>query len=69
MKVLIADGGTGGHIFPAIAIADELKRRKEVEAILFTGTPFGMETDIVPRRGYDLRLIHVGGLIGKGLVT
>lgn len=69
MKVLIADGGTGGHIFPAIAIADELKRRKEVEAILFTGTPFGLETDIVPRHGYDLRLIHVGGLIGKGLMT
>lgn len=69
MKVLIADGGTGGHIFPAIAIANELKSRKEVEAILFTGTPFGLEADIVPRHGYELRLIHVGGLIGKGLMT
>ena len=69
MKVLIADGGTGGHIFPAIAVADELKRRKEVNAILFTGTPFGLETKLVPRHGYELRLIQVGGLIGKGLVT
>jgi UDP-N-acetylglucosamine--N-acetylmuramyl-(pentapeptide) pyrophosphoryl-undecaprenol N-acetylglucosamine transferase len=69
MRVLIADGGTGGHIFPAIAIADELKRRKEVDGVLFTGTPNGMEVEIVPRHGYELRLIHVGGLIGKSLST
>jgi UDP-N-acetylglucosamine--N-acetylmuramyl-(pentapeptide) pyrophosphoryl-undecaprenol N-acetylglucosamine transferase len=69
MKVLIADGGTGGHIFPAIAVADELKKRPEVEAILFTGTPLGLESDIVPRHHYDLKLIHVGGLIGKSLFT
>lgn len=69
MRVLIADGGTGGHIFPAIAIADELRDRKEVEAVLFTGTPSGLERDIVPRHGYDLRMIHVGGLIGKNLFT
>src|SRR5262245_19497245 len=69
MNVLIADGGTGGHIFPAIAIADELKKRKEVDRVLFTGTPFGLETEIVPKHGYDLRLIRVGGLIGKGIGT
>lgn len=69
MNVLIADGGTGGHIFPAIAIADELKRRKEVDSVLFTGTPFGLESEIVPKHGYDLRLINIGGLIGKGVMT
>jgi UDP-N-acetylglucosamine--N-acetylmuramyl-(pentapeptide) pyrophosphoryl-undecaprenol N-acetylglucosamine transferase len=69
MRILIADGGTGGHIFPAIAVADELKSRKEVDAILFTGTPIGLESEILPRYGYDLRLIHVGGLIGKNLFT
>jgi UDP-N-acetylglucosamine--N-acetylmuramyl-(pentapeptide) pyrophosphoryl-undecaprenol N-acetylglucosamine transferase len=68
MKVLIADGGTGGHIFPAIAVADELKKRNDVESILFTGTPYGLESEIVPRHGYELRMIHVGGLIGKSLM-
>lgn len=69
MKILIADGGTGGHIFPAIAVADELKIRKEVEDILFTGTPLGLESDIIPKHHYHLKLIHIGGLIGKGVLT
>lgn len=69
MNVLIADGGTGGHIFPAIAIADELKRRKEVDSVLFTGTPYGLEAEIVPKHGYELQMIHVGGLMGKGMMT
>lgn len=67
MRVLIADGGTGGHIFPAIAVADELRKRENVEAILFTGTELGLEKDLVPRHGYELRLIRVGGLIGKSV--
>ena len=69
MKVLIADGGTGGHIFPALAVADELSKRPEVKGILFTGTPAGMESEIVPRHNYPLQLINVGGLIGKGWMT
>ncbi len=68
MKVLIADGGTGGHIFPAIAVADELKKRSDVESILFTGTPYGLESEILPRHGYELRMIQVGGLIGKSFM-
>src|SRR5262245_2720270 len=68
MKVLIADGGTGGHIFPAIAVANELKKRSDMESILFTGTPYGLESEIVPRHGYDLQMIQVGGLIGKSLM-
>jgi UDP-N-acetylglucosamine--N-acetylmuramyl-(pentapeptide) pyrophosphoryl-undecaprenol N-acetylglucosamine transferase len=69
LRILIADGGTGGHIFPAIAVANELQKRKEVEAILFTGTPAGLEGGIVPKHGYELQMIHVGGLIGKSLMT
>lgn len=68
MKVLIADGGTGGHIFPAIAVANELKKRNDVESILFTGTPYGLESEIVPRHGYELRMIEIGGLIGKSFM-
>src|SRR5215475_12980474 len=69
MRILIADGGTGGHIFPAIAVAQELEKRPEVERIVFTGTPLGLESEILPRYKYDLKLIHVGGLIGKGIIT
>jgi UDP-N-acetylglucosamine--N-acetylmuramyl-(pentapeptide) pyrophosphoryl-undecaprenol N-acetylglucosamine transferase len=69
MRILIADGGTGGHIFPAIAVADEMRRRKGVDSILFTGTKLGLEGEIVPRHDYELRLIRVGGLIGKSWMT
>jgi UDP-N-acetylglucosamine--N-acetylmuramyl-(pentapeptide) pyrophosphoryl-undecaprenol N-acetylglucosamine transferase len=69
MRVLMADGGTGGHIFPALTIADEFRRRDPGTAVLFTGTSAGLERDLVPRAGYDLKMIRVGGLIGKGLMT
>jgi UDP-N-acetylglucosamine--N-acetylmuramyl-(pentapeptide) pyrophosphoryl-undecaprenol N-acetylglucosamine transferase len=69
MRVLMADGGTGGHIFPALTVADELRKRDPNGAILFTGTTAGLEQELVPRHGYDLRFIRVGGLIGKGLIT
>jgi UDP-N-acetylglucosamine--N-acetylmuramyl-(pentapeptide) pyrophosphoryl-undecaprenol N-acetylglucosamine transferase len=69
MRVLMADGGTGGHIFPALTLADELRRRDPEGAVLFTGTSAGLERDLVPRRGYDLKMIRVGGLIGKSLMT
>jgi UDP-N-acetylglucosamine--N-acetylmuramyl-(pentapeptide) pyrophosphoryl-undecaprenol N-acetylglucosamine transferase len=69
MKLLIADGGTGGHIFPALAVADEFTRRPGAQGVLFTGSPTGMESDIVPRHHYPLKLIEVGGLIGKSWLT
>ena len=58
---MIAGGGTGGHIIPALAIADELKARGTAE-ILFVGTARGLESRLVPQAGYRLELIRVGQL-------
>ena len=68
MRVLIAGGGTGGHIIPALAIADELKAVYGAE-ILFVGTPRGLESRLVPQAGYPLRLIKVGQLNNVSLMT
>jgi len=62
ISVIIAGGGTGGHIFPGIAVAQEFKRRDAEAAILFVGTARGLETKIVPREGFELKLIEVAAL-------
>ena len=62
MRVIIAAGGTGGHIYPGIAIAREFKRRDANAEILFVGTPRGLESKIVPREGFTLEMISVGAL-------
>ena len=67
MKVIMTGGGTGGHIYPAIAIAEEIKRRDTDAEIIFVGTNHGMEKDIVPRYGYELKFITVSGLNRKKL--
>ena len=69
MKLLIAGGGTGGHVFPAIAIAREwLSRGKEREVVL-VGTERGLETKLVPQAGLPLETLRVAGLKGKGGFT
>lgn len=62
MKVLIAGGGTGGHLYPALAIAKELKNRNKNIDIQFVGTRLGLESQIVGREGYPLHFISVGRL-------
>src|SRR5262245_35430555 len=57
--ILIAAGGTGGHLFPGLAVADELKRRDSALRVVFAGTPRGLETRLVPRAGYELELLPV----------
>jgi len=60
MNILIAAGGTGGHITPGVAIANRLK--EDGNKILFVGTKNGMEVDLIPKAGYDIQFIHAKGL-------
>lgn len=68
LRVLIAGGGTGGHIFPALAVARELVARHKAE-VLFVGTARGIETRLVPEAGFPLKLIEVGPLKNVSLMT
>ena len=68
LRVLIAGGGTGGHIIPALAVAHELVTRHQAE-VLFVGTPRGMESRLIPAAGFHLRLINVGPLKNVSLAT
>jgi UDP-N-acetylglucosamine--N-acetylmuramyl-(pentapeptide) pyrophosphoryl-undecaprenol N-acetylglucosamine transferase len=61
MKILIAGGGTAGHINPALAIAGIIKKHRPDAEFLFAGTPFGMESRLVPQAGYDFAPIKVRG--------
>ena len=67
MRVLIAGGGTGGHLFPGIALAEEFKRRDPNSVCVFVGTERGMEATVVPREGFELRTVEIGGLKGKNI--
>jgi UDP-N-acetylglucosamine--N-acetylmuramyl-(pentapeptide) pyrophosphoryl-undecaprenol N-acetylglucosamine transferase len=64
---IIAAGGTGGHLFPGIAVADELRRRDPDTRVVFAGTPKGLESRLVPRAGYELELLPILPLNGVGL--
>jgi len=66
--LMIAGGGTGGHIYPAIAIAREFLSRHPARNVVFVGTERGLEKTIVPKAGFPLEFIDVGGLKGKGAV-
>ncbi len=63
--LMIAGGGTGGHIYPAIAIAREFLARDASRKVIFVGTEYGLEKQIVPKAGFPLEFIDVGALKGK----
>ncbi len=65
MKVLITGGGTGGHIYPALAIARKIKEESNSVDILYVGTKTGMEADIVPKEGFNFKTIRVKGFRRK----
>lgn len=61
MKVILSGGGTGGHIYPALTLADQIKKLQPEAEISFVGTKHGLEKDIIPRYGYPLQFIEVAG--------
>jgi UDP-N-acetylglucosamine--N-acetylmuramyl-(pentapeptide) pyrophosphoryl-undecaprenol N-acetylglucosamine transferase len=65
--IVFAGGGTGGHLFPALAVAGELRRRRPCAAIVFIGGTRGLETRLVPQAGFPLRTLRVTGLKGTNL--
>jgi UDP-N-acetylglucosamine--N-acetylmuramyl-(pentapeptide) pyrophosphoryl-undecaprenol N-acetylglucosamine transferase len=67
MKMIIAGGGTGGHLFPGVAIAEEFLRRDGENRVLFIGTEKGLESRVLKDLGYDLRTVTIEGLKGRGL--
>ena len=62
MKVILAGGGTSGHIHPAVAIADELKKQDPSSEVLFCGTEKGLEAQIIPSMGYPFKVIRAAQL-------
>jgi UDP-N-acetylglucosamine--N-acetylmuramyl-(pentapeptide) pyrophosphoryl-undecaprenol N-acetylglucosamine transferase len=68
MRVLFAGGGTGGHLFPAIAMAEEVVTRHPQNDVVFIGTNRGLEARVVPSNGFVFEAIPSRGLKGKGLI-
>jgi UDP-N-acetylglucosamine--N-acetylmuramyl-(pentapeptide) pyrophosphoryl-undecaprenol N-acetylglucosamine transferase len=69
MRVLIAAGGTGGHIYPGIAVAKEIQRRHPNAELRFVGTARGLETRLVPQAGFELSIIESTGLKNVGMMA
>ena len=69
LSILIAGGGTGGHLYPGIAVARELMTRVPDATVTFVGTAAGIEARVVPREGFTLEVIRSAGLKGKSLAS
>ncbi|MDR2077161.1 MAG: glycosyltransferase, partial [Desulfovibrio sp.] len=65
-RIILTTGGTGGHIFPALAVAEEIRRRNERATILFMGGQYGPEGDIAAKAGLDFVALPVRGVLGRG---
>ncbi len=68
MRLLVAGGGTGGHVFPGVALAEEVVTRHPKNDVVFVGTSRGLEAQVVPAAGFPIELVEVKGLKGKGLL-
>ena len=69
MKIIIAGGGTGGHLFPAVAVAEEMMRERPDTEIVFVGTSEGFEARWLPKSNYRYELFAVHGVRGRGLMA
>ncbi|HEX7085670.1 MAG TPA: undecaprenyldiphospho-muramoylpentapeptide beta-N-acetylglucosaminyltransferase [Vicinamibacterales bacterium] len=69
LRVVIAGGGTGGHLYPGIAVARELQARRPGAIVTFAGTARGLEARVVPREGFELDVIRSAGLKGTALAA
>ena len=65
MRVIIAAAGTGGHINPGIAIANKIKEKEKDSEIIWIGTTRGIENDLVPRAGFELKTVEAYGISKK----
>ena len=68
MTIVIAAGGTGGHLYPAIALAREFLRRNPMTKVLFVGTTRGLESKVLAHEGFELALISAKPIMGRGPV-
>ena len=68
MRIIRTGGGTGGHIYPAIAIADKIKEEHPEAEILFIGTRRGLESTVVPKHGYAIQFVEVRGFNRKNML-
>jgi UDP-N-acetylglucosamine--N-acetylmuramyl-(pentapeptide) pyrophosphoryl-undecaprenol N-acetylglucosamine transferase len=67
MRVMIAAGGTGGHLFPALAVAEAFRERDPASEIIFVGSRRGLESSVLAREGYELKTVEAAALKGKRL--
>ena len=66
MRLLLAGGGTGGHLFPAVALAQQLQANNSEASVLFVGTERGLEQRLLPKLGYALETVDMVGVVGRG---
>lgn len=64
---MIAGGGTGGHLFPGLAVAEEFRNRDEKTKVIFVGTKHGIEAKVIPKEGYAIEFLRSEGIVGKSL--
>ncbi|MGE5239451.1 MAG: undecaprenyldiphospho-muramoylpentapeptide beta-N-acetylglucosaminyltransferase [Chloroflexota bacterium] len=67
MRVIIAGGGTGGHLYPGLAVAEAFKEQEAAKDILFVGTEHGIEARVVPKEGYPIKFVKAEGVAGKNI--
>ena len=65
MKVIVGAGGTGGHLYPALALVDYIKEKEPDSEFLFVGTKDRLESVVVPQQGYNYIGLNVRGLVGN----